>query len=94
MKNVPEVTSTQLSSMTNLVEELYSNYSAIARGQSDIRKGIVEDLGGLIKPLYKDVSVEMFGSSRMSCALTTSDVNLNINIEDTEISQVSETHIV
>ena len=34
------------------------------------------------------MSVEVFGSTHMGFALSTSDVNLNVNIENTELSQV------
>ena len=79
--------------MTTLVEELYTDHSAEAKGQTEIRKWIVTDLEKSIKPLYKDLCVDMFGSSKMGCALTTSDVNLNVNIEETDISHVRQINI-
>ncbi len=86
---LPDPTPLQISAMTELVEDIYSRHSSQANNQDAIRRGIVEHLSTLVKPVWgEEVVVEMFGSSRMSVALDTSDVNININIEDTDISQV------
>ena len=91
--HLPDPTPLQISAMTELVEDIYSNHSSQASDQDAIRRGIVKHLSTLVKPVWgEEVVVEMFGSSQMSVALDTSDVNISINIEDTDISQVRYTY--
>lgn len=88
LSNAPDPTEAQLSAMTVLVDEIFLNHSSHASSQDETRKTIIQDLDKLVKPVFSNVFAELFGSSGMDCALLTSDVNITINIEETEISQV------
>lgn len=81
---LPDATDSQLSAMTQMVDNVFRNQSA----EEEVRLGVAEELYTLVKPVIQDAFIELFGSSRMNCALKSSDVNLNVNIEDTEISNV------